>query len=74
VIKAAIEKAGKADPQAIRDQLENGFTEDGFDLLVTKNYKMDPATHKPLGMTMIIVEIRDGEMINRGVYGAELGQ
>lgn len=74
VIKAAIEKAGKADPQAIRDQLENGFTEDGFDLLVTKNYKMDAATHKPLGMTMIIVEIRDGEMINRGVYGAELGQ
>jgi len=56
VLVAAIEKAGSADPTAIRDALEQIDPVDGF----TGRITIDPATHNPLGKSAVIMTIKDG--------------
>ena len=56
VLVAAIEKAGSADPVAIRDALEQIDPVEGF----TGNITIDPETHNPLGKSAVIMTIKDG--------------
>jgi len=56
VLVAAIEKAGSADPAAIRDALEQIDPVEGF----TGNITIDPETHNPLGKSAVIMTIKDG--------------
>jgi len=55
----AIERAGKADPEAIRDALESSTDVDTWTCKVT----IDAATHMPIGFPLTIVEIQDGEYV-----------
>jgi branched-chain amino acid transport system substrate-binding protein len=55
MLKAAIEKAGKADPVAVRDALENLQGVQGLSGTIT----MDPATHNPAGKAAVIIAIKD---------------
>ncbi len=57
MIKAAIEQAGKAEPEAIRDALENLKGVEGFSGTIT----IDPATHNPVGKAAVIIAIKDGK-------------
>jgi branched-chain amino acid transport system substrate-binding protein len=57
VLVAAIEKAGSADPTAIRDALEQIDPVEGF----TGNITIDPETHNPVGKSAVIMTIKDGE-------------
>jgi len=57
VLVAAIEKAGSADPEKIRDALENLDPVDGF----TGKITIDPETHNPVGKSAVIMTIKDGE-------------
>ena len=57
VLTAAIEKAGSADPTAIRDALEQIDPVPGF----TGNITIDPETHNPVGKSAVIMTIKDGE-------------
>ncbi|MBS3783770.1 MAG: ABC transporter substrate-binding protein, partial [Anaerolineae bacterium] len=57
VLTAAIEKAGSADPTAIRDALEQIDPVEGF----TGNISIDPETHNPIGKSAVIMTIEDGE-------------
>lgn len=56
VLVTAIEKAGSADPTAIRDALEQLEPVDGF----TGKITIDPATHNPIGKSAVIMNIKDG--------------
>jgi len=56
VLAAAIEKAGSADPTAIRDALEQIDPVEGF----TGNITIDPETHNPIGKSAVIMTIKDG--------------
>jgi len=56
VLTAAIEKAGSADPTAIRDALEQIDPVEGF----TGNITIDPETHNPVGKSAVIMTIKDG--------------
>jgi len=56
VLVAAIEKAGSADPTAIRDALEQIDPVEGF----TGNITIDPETHNPVGKSAVIMTIKDG--------------
>jgi branched-chain amino acid transport system substrate-binding protein len=58
-LKAAIEKAGSAEPDAIRAALEGikNVT------LFTGTISMDPATHNPNGKTAAIIAIKDGKFM-----------
>jgi branched-chain amino acid transport system substrate-binding protein len=55
MLKAAIEKAGKAEPTAIRDALENLKDVKVF----TGTINVDPATHNPVGLAASIITIKD---------------
>lgn len=66
IVKAAIESRGAADPESIRLGVENDIV--GLDLIGVDNYTQSPATHAPENMTMIICEIKDGEMFRYGEY------
>ena len=57
VLVAAIEKAGSADPEKIRDALENLDPVKGF----TGNITIDPETHNPVGKSAVIMTIKDGQ-------------
>jgi branched-chain amino acid transport system substrate-binding protein len=57
VLVAAIEKAGSADPEKIRDALENLDPVPGF----TGNITIDPETHNPVGKSAVIMTIKNGE-------------
>jgi branched-chain amino acid transport system substrate-binding protein len=57
MVKAAIEQAGKADPVAIRDALENLQGVEGFSGTININ----PETHNPSGKAAVIIAIKDGE-------------
>jgi branched-chain amino acid transport system substrate-binding protein len=59
MLKAAIEKAGKADPQAIRDALEATKDVQVF----TGNISIDPATHNPVGKSASIINIKDKKFV-----------
>jgi branched-chain amino acid transport system substrate-binding protein len=59
LMKAAIEKAGVAEPEAIRDALE---TISGVQVL-TGTINMDPATHNPIGKAAVIIKIENGEFV-----------
>ncbi|NLF28107.1 MAG: ABC transporter substrate-binding protein [Clostridiales bacterium] len=65
ITKAAIEKAGSAEPAAIRDALE---TIEGVPCLATENFRMDPETHMPLGLAMCIYNLEGGEYSNMGSF------
>jgi len=65
ITKAAIEKAGSAEPAAIRDALE---TIEGVECLATDNFRMDPETHMPLGLAMCIYNLENGEYTNMGSF------
>lgn len=58
IVAAAIEAAGSADRDAIKNALENNIT--GLDLLCSDNYVEDAATHSPSGLGMAVYEITDG--------------
>lgn len=64
-LKAAIEKAGSDDPEAITKALENIS---GLDLLVTDDYNQDPETHAPLNLGMVMCKIEKGELSNMGYF------
>lgn len=66
ILKAAIEKAGSDDPEAIRNALENDIS--GLDLLVSDNYSQDPKTHSPLNLGMVMCKIEKGELSNMGYF------
>lgn len=65
---AAIEKAGSADSEAIRDALE---TISGVECLITDNFTMDPETHMPKGLEMCIYNIENAVYKNMGWYVPE---
>ncbi|MBQ6594352.1 MAG: ABC transporter substrate-binding protein [Clostridia bacterium] len=65
ITKAAIEKAGSAEPAAIHDALE---TIEGVECLATDNFRMDPETHMPLGLAMCIYNLENGEYTNMGSF------
>jgi len=56
---AAIEKAGKAEPQAIRDALE---TISGVKVL-SGTINMDPATHNPMNKAAVIIKIENKQFV-----------
>jgi len=58
ILAAAIEAAGSDDPIAIRDALKNNIR--GLNLLISGNYSMDPNTHAPLDLGLIIMMIENG--------------
>lgn len=58
VLKAAIEAAGSADRDAIKNAMETSIS--GLDVLCTDNYIQDGATHSPSGLGMAVYEITDG--------------
>jgi branched-chain amino acid transport system substrate-binding protein len=62
---AAITAAGSSERTAIRDKLE---TISGVKCLITDNFTMDPKTHMPLGLQMVIYNLEDGKYINKGWY------
>jgi branched-chain amino acid transport system substrate-binding protein len=66
LIKHAIEKRGAADAESIRLGVENDIQ--NVDLIGVKGYSQDPKTHAPDNMTMIMCEIKDGEMLRWGDY------
>lgn len=66
VLKAAIEKAGSDDPEAIRNALENDIQD--IKLLVSDTYSQDPATHAPKDLGMVICKIENGTLINEGWF------
>lgn len=66
VIKAAIEAAGAADAESIRDAAENKIN--NIKLLVSDSYSMDPATHAPLDLGMVICKIENGELSEVGWF------
>ena len=68
VTAAAVEKAGSVDRKAIRDALENIS---GVDTLITDNFRMDPATHMPLGLEMCIYSIENAVYKNTGWFVPE---
>jgi branched-chain amino acid transport system substrate-binding protein len=59
MLKSAIERAGKADPQAIRDALETTKNLQVF----TGVINVDPATHNPLGKAASIITIKDKKFV-----------
>lgn len=64
VIAEAIKKAGKVDPEAVRDALENIKDVKGY----TGNISIDPATHRPLGLSMWIMKIDKGKYVSVEKY------
>ncbi len=59
LMKAAIEKAGVAEPEAIRNALENIS---GVKVL-TGTINMDPATHNPKGKAAVIIKIENKKFV-----------
>ena len=57
LMKAAIEKAGKAEPEAIRDALET-ITDVK---VLSGTINMDPATHNPKNKAAVIIKIEGGK-------------
>ncbi|MEW6546937.1 MAG: ABC transporter substrate-binding protein [Bacillota bacterium] len=57
VLAKAIQQAGKAEPQAIRDALEKIS---GVDV-PTGTFTMDPSTHAPLDKPVVIITVKDGK-------------
>lgn len=57
-VKTAIEKAGKADADSIRDALEH-VKYQGFTGTIT----MDPASHNPIGKAASIIAIKGGKFV-----------
>lgn len=68
IAKAAIEKAGSADPTAIRDALE---TIENVNTLITDSFSMNPETHMPLNLEMCIYNLENGVYSNMGWYYPE---
>lgn len=67
IIKHAIESmGGKADAESIRYGVENNIV--NLDLVGVKGYTQSPKTHAPVGMSMVVCEIKDGVLLNGGVY------
>ncbi len=66
-VKTAIEKAGKADAESIRDALEH-VKYQGF----TGTIAMDPATHNPTGKSACIITIKDGKFAYFKQFAATL--
>ena len=66
IIKAAIEAANSADPEAIRNAIENDIVD--LPLLVSDAYTQDPTTHAPKDLGMVICEIDNGVLLNKGFY------
>lgn len=58
ILKAAIEAAGSADRDAIKNALETSIN--GLDLLCTDSYSEDGETHSPAGLGMAVYEITEG--------------
>jgi branched-chain amino acid transport system substrate-binding protein len=58
IIVDAIKRAGKADPQAIRDAMEKTK---GLEC-VTGTITVDPQTHNPIDKTIVINEVRGGRI------------
>jgi branched-chain amino acid transport system substrate-binding protein len=57
VLKAAIEKAGSADPEKIKIALETMDAVTGY----TGEIKIDPKTHNPIGKSAVLITIKDGK-------------
>jgi len=59
LLKAAIEKAGVAESEAIRDALE-GISDVE---VLTGTINIDPDTHNPVGKAAVIIKIENGEFV-----------
>ncbi len=57
VVAEAIKKAGKADPQAIRDAMENVKDLD----VPSGKFTMDPKTHNPLNKPVVVIQVKGGQ-------------
>ena len=66
VLKAAIEAAQSAEPEAIIEALSNNIND--LDLMSINGYTQDGKTHAPDNMEMVICEIKDGVLSKYGVY------
>ena len=66
-IITAIEEAGSDDPIAIRDALRNISN---LYTLVSPHFTMNPSTHGPYDLDMVILRIEDGEMTFSGVWSS----
>lgn len=58
ILKAAIEAAGSADRDAIKNAMENSIVD--LDVLCTNSYTEDGTTHSPKDLGMAVYEITDG--------------
>jgi branched-chain amino acid transport system substrate-binding protein len=68
IAAAAMEKAQSADRVAIHDALADIS---GVDTLITDNFTMDPKTHMPLGLEMVISNLENGVYTYKGWYVPE---
>ncbi|MCR4398746.1 MAG: ABC transporter substrate-binding protein [Firmicutes bacterium] len=60
VIAEAIKKAGKAEPEAIRDAMENQIKD--LDVPSGK-FTMDPKTHNPLNKPVVVIQVKQGNFV-----------
>lgn len=68
ILVEAIKQAGSTDREAIRNALENKID----DLPInTGIFTMDPKTHMPIGLTMVIYKIENGKYISQGRFVPE---
>ncbi|HHW03290.1 MAG TPA: ABC transporter substrate-binding protein [Thermoanaerobacterales bacterium] len=68
VLIDAIKRAGTTDGPALIDALEK--TKD-LEVLTTKHFTMDPATHNPLNRPAIIQQVKDGKFVYVEKYEAK---
>lgn len=68
ILVEAIKQAGSTDRDAIRNALENKIN----DLPInTGVFTMDPKTHMPIGLTMVIYKIENGKYVSQGRFVPE---
>jgi len=65
ILVEAIKQAASTDREAIRDALENKIN----DLpICTGVFSMDPKTHMPIGLSMVVYKIENGKYISQGRF------
>jgi len=65
ILVEAIKQAGSTDREAIRNALENKINDLSIN---TGLFSMDPKTHMPIGLTMVVYKIENGKYISQGRF------
>lgn len=69
ILVEAIKQAGGTDREAIRNALENKID----DLpICTGVFSMNPKTHMPIGLTMVVYKIENGKYVSQGRFVPEV--